>query len=240
MIVSIESVRKRNVTDEKMGLRYRNNPGRNLPISDRTERVKRENPSIRYATSAFWNVLKDFQREGLIDLSCFPTDFDKRIRYHDYTSPGEVENQIAKLSQGQKTEAAYRIIEALHNGWLSDYREDFFCMYIDWEFLFLPIELIGVRFFKAYLNSTRRLFERFQIEVTDDDLINLYIQKRKIFLERRNVKSFQTLLEAIIQVGNDYLEFVPEIAEVLQYRRLAFDVARQVLYYSPELINSRD
>lgn len=228
-------------SSKKNPLDYRNNPERSWPVKDRTERVdqNKTTPAIWFATESFRNSLEELQKNGFIDLSVFPSVFDIKLRKYDYSLPDEAINQIKDLESKQKEEIIYDMVVALHDGWVYDYAEDFFCLYVDWEILYLPIELVGREFFLSYLKSIKTFSDRFGLSVDEDRMNLMYDKKRREFMARHKIKpgSIDSLTKAIVSISYSYSALTDEIARVLSERELAFDVARQVVYRNPELFD---
>ena len=227
--------------NKKNPLDYRNNIERSWPIKDRTERVdhNKTTPAIRFVTNSFRDSLEELQKNGFIDLSVFPSVYDIKLRKFDYFLPEEAMKQIEKLKPEQKEEIIYDMVVALHNGWVHDYSEDFFCLYIDWEFVYLPIELVGREFFLSYLESIKVFSDRFGLSVDEDEMSLVYDKKRKEFMVEHEIDSgnFNSLTKAIVYLSQSYSALSDEISAVLAEKELAFDVARQVVYHNPELFN---
>lgn len=216
-------------------LSYRNKPERWIPIWQRKLITPTEStPSIIHAVKAFRGELEKLEKEGV------PFQLDKEdwiwIRNADYELSPENYDEIKKLPEHTKAEIILRLCQSTHDGWVYDYYQNFFHYFLDWEYVFLPIELIGVEQFYGIYDPIKNMLPRIGLDNVDwEIIIDVYDKWRREFLDRYEIKKPADLILKIEKIANDYPPLRPEIREVLANRRLAYDIAGQISRYSAEI-----
>lgn len=237
-ILKFSEVRERKSNFEvvpKSDLAYRNRPERWIPIWERELITPKEStPSIIHAVKAFRGELEKLKKEGI------PFQLDKEdwiwMRGADYELLPENYAEIKKLPEHTKAEIILTLCRSTHDGWVYDYYENFFSFFLDWEYVFFPIELIGVEQFYAIYDPLENMLPRIGLDNVDwEVIIDVYDRQRREFLDRYGVKKPADLILKIEQIANDYPALRPEILEVVSNRRLAYDIAGQISRYSAEI-----
>lgn len=132
-----------------------------------------------------------------------------------------------------------KMLTAIHDGWVHDYADDFFCYFINCEYFFMPLELNGVEQLRTYYDAFESHLPDFGLEdVTWERLAAAYDYARADFMRRYQIRDIGSLTRAVIAQSSDYWPLRPKIAQVVQSRELAFDIARQIAYYSPEILRA--
>ncbi|MBR2543478.1 hypothetical protein IKF03_02700 [Candidatus Saccharibacteria bacterium] len=228
----------RSVTNVSRALAYRNNnPERWRSMEERTRltNVDETTPSIDYAIGRFkWWL----DNKLSVDRSLFPKDLFE-LRLTKNTLSANAAYVIGRLDKNVRAEIVFEMLEAIHDGWVSDQSADFFSYFLDREYYYLPIELIGVGRLEPHYQAFSPHLDVFGLEaVSWDDVLGVYERRRRAFVKKYKIKNPNDLTRLITKMGKIYLALTPEVAGAMANKVLAFDIMRQVVTRSPELLSA--
>ena len=169
--------------DGKGLLAYRNSPWRWMPVGERP-RYEDENPdaiivpAIHYAVRGYESAILKLVRKGLLCREAFPYDFSI-MRKVSYFLPDQAMIALYELPVQTRADIVLEMCRNIHDGWIYDRAEDFFCYFIDWEFVYLPIELIGIDHLSAIFRPLEHALQDFGLEdITWDILVQAFDKQR--------------------------------------------------------------
>lgn len=224
----------------KARLAYRSeNPQRFLPLEQRT-RITPTNhtPAIRHTIETFKKELEELERQGAY-LQLEKEDWALMAQANYRLLPENLFT-VKKLPERTKAEIILKICRSNHDGWVYDYYQDFFNFFLDWEFVYLPLELVGVDQLYAIYEPLQKALPHFGLsDVSWETIVYVYDEWRKKFLEQHGIRRPADLILAMEEIANEYSALRPEIREALADRRLAYDVAGQISQYSAEIFRQK-
>ena len=228
-------------TESRHKLAYRNNPERWRPLDERTRITPVDpTPAIYFVVGAFKAAIRELERKRIIPTGFFTEEDFRWLRYDLYYLPPVLMGVIESLPEHTRAEIILAMCENVHDGWVSDYAGDFFDYFLDWEFVYLPLELIGVDQLSYIYEPMKVELPRFGLgDVSWEMLVRVYDESRTKFLQARRIKRPSDLIDTIVELADQYLPLTPAIREVLRTRELAFDVARQVTHHSAEIFRAK-
>lgn len=193
--------------------------------------------AIYYATEAY---RKEVERCPRIDLSVFPADYEQLLVDRNYYLPDAARQEIQiKFSRSQRAQIVIEMIRAIRDGWVRDYADRFDTEFRNWEFYYLPLEMRGIRQFERDLAAIQHALPRFGLLLDGEDtafITQEFCRLQRAYWGEYNLHDVSSLMEYVTHLKQYYPAVPDAIALALQERKLAFDVVRQVVYYSPEII----
>ena len=220
---------------------YNRHRERWLPQKQRTKLTdeKKSKPVTEYLYRAYVHEVKKLARTSQIDLSFFPFHWEVEIKFKNFRMNDLALDEISFLPYEKQAEIIVDIIAYMHDGWVKDHAADFFGYYMGYEFLYLPIELAGEETFGHYYDTLSTRLAKLGFSCMDYDAIKgVYHRRQREFLLRYHVSGVNDLVNLVVLASRDYKAINKSISKSLECRTKAFEVANQLMYYAPELLDS--
>lgn len=175
-------------------------------------------------------------REGLREVNfSLNEDLLSKIMYSNPSSFTKLQNEISNrhFSQQEKSEAAYLMMEGIHNQWVSSNIRKFFELdKQDSQFLFMPIELIGFQKAMHHYVYVRDVLVTINLEPDRQDIKHLYKELQTIWQDSEGVHNPDALKRWLTSAS--YAPITPQITNFLRQDKAAVDrICDQILKHNP-------
>ena len=232
------SVQKRCEMGQNEFFRYRNSRWRWRRIWERPMDESEEHVSlIYYAVGGFKYSIKELVKNGVLKKEDFLFDYNLLVK-EGFSIPDQAYEALFQLPFQIRIQIVLDICRNMHNGYIYEYAEDFFCHFIDYEYVYLPFELIGVDRICYVFNPLVPFLMGFGLsDVSWEFFVEEYDRQRLEYVKNNNLKNVNDLTKHIIEIGKTNPNLRPDIKRAMQSKEMAFSIAQQVMRYSSELFN---
>lgn len=204
----------------------------------RCERKKTEyssdvTPAIYYAVGAFKAFVKKLVAEGEIKHFVMK-DFTNLVLQNRYLRVEDI-TTIQELPERTRAEMILAMCQNIHDGWVYEHASEFSSRYEGMEFIYLPLEWIGVEQLAGIFRPLEKALVRFGLaEVSLETVIEVYDEKRQEIF--KGVSNLYGLIRTLQKAACEYQPLRPDLKEFFENPEVGFRVARQIAYHMPEVL----